>query len=139
MLADSDIQATEDLEGKTIGGVAGSHKVDIMTQYIEDKSLDIEIHTYDNREGPELDVEKGQIDAYAQDYTIIQASIQLKDKPFRTLDQNFSNDNVVFPFAKTEEGIAFKEAFDAELENLREDGTLAEISNKYYGEDVTQG
>lgn len=46
---------------------------------------------------------------------------------------------MVFPFAKTEEGIAFKEAFDAELENLREDGTLAEISNKYYGEDVTQG
>lgn len=85
MLADSDIQAIEDLEGKTIGGVAGSHKVDIMTQYIEDKSLDIEIRTYENREGPELDVEKGQIDAYAQDYTIIQASIQLKDKPFRTL------------------------------------------------------
>ncbi len=85
MLADSDIQATEDLEGKIIGGVAGSHKVDIMTQYIEDKSLDIEIRTYENREGTELAVEKGQIDAYAQDYTIIQASIQLKNKSFRTL------------------------------------------------------
>uniref|UniRef100_UPI00352A2260 ABC transporter substrate-binding protein n=1 Tax=Aerococcus urinaeequi TaxID=51665 RepID=UPI00352A2260 len=85
MLADSDIQEIEDLEGKTIGGVAGSHKVDIMTQYIEDKSLDIEIRTYENREGPELDFEKGQIDAYAQDYTIIQASIQLKNKSFRTL------------------------------------------------------
>jgi len=35
VLADSDIQAIEDLEGKTIGGVAGSHKVDIMTQYIK--------------------------------------------------------------------------------------------------------
>lgn len=100
MLADSDIQAIEDLEEETIG-VAGSHKMDIMTQYIEDKSLDIEIRTYENREGPELDFEKGQIDAYAQDYTIIQASIQLKNKPFRTLDQTFSNDNVVFPFAKT--------------------------------------
>lgn len=138
VLADSDIQTIEDLEGKTIGLVAGSHKVDIMKKYIGDNGLDIEIRTYENREGPELDVEKGQIDAYAQDYTIIQASIQLKDKPFRTLDQTFSNDNVVFPFAKTEEGTAFKEAFDAELENLREDGTLAEISNKYYGEDVTR-
>ena len=56
-----------------------------MTQYIEDKSLDIEIRTYENREGTELAVEKGQIDAYAQGYTIIQASIQLKNKSFRTL------------------------------------------------------
>lgn len=85
MRADSDIQVIEDLEGKTIGCVAGSHKVDIMMQYIEDKSLDIEIRTYENREGPELDFEKGQIDAYAQDYMIIQASIQLKNKSFRTL------------------------------------------------------
>ena len=73
-------QVIEGMEGKIIGGVAGSHKVDIMTQYIEDKSLDIEIRTYENREGTELDFEKGQIDAYAQDYTIIQASIQLKNK-----------------------------------------------------------
>ena len=85
MLADFDIQAIEDLKGKTIGGVAGSHKVDIMTQYIEDKRLDIEIRPYENREGPELDFEKGQIDTYAQGYTIIQASIQLKNKSFRTL------------------------------------------------------
>ena len=33
----------------------------------------------------ELAVEKGQIDAYAQGYTIIRASIQLKNKSFRTL------------------------------------------------------
>lgn len=65
MLADSDIQVIEGMEGKIIGGVAGSH---------------IEIRTYENREGTELDFEKGQIDAYAQDYTIIQASIQLKNK-----------------------------------------------------------
>lgn len=85
MLADSDIQAIEGLEGKIIGGVAGSHKVDIMKQYKEDKHLDIEIRPYENREGPELDFEKGQIDAYAQDYMIIQASIQLKNKSFRML------------------------------------------------------
>ncbi|MGH2062969.1 ABC transporter substrate-binding protein [Aerococcus urinaeequi] len=85
MLADSDIQAIEDLEGKIIGGVAESHKVDIMKQYKEDKRLDIEICPYENREGSELDFEKGQIDAYAQDYMIIQASIQLKNKSFRTL------------------------------------------------------
>ncbi|WP_423734730.1 hypothetical protein [Aerococcus viridans] len=56
-----------------------------MKQYKEDKRLDIEIRPYENREGSELDFEKGQIDAYAQDYMIIQASIQLKNKSFRTL------------------------------------------------------
>ena len=85
MLADSDIQTIEDLEGKTSGLVAGSHKVDIMKKYIGDNGLDIEIRTYENREGTELAVEKGQIDAYAQGYTIIRASIQLKNKSFRTL------------------------------------------------------
>lgn len=138
VLADSDIQSIEDLEGQTIGGVAGSNKVDIITKYIEDNGLDIEIRTYENREGPELDLEKGQIQAYVQDYAIIQSSITLKDKPFRTLEQTFSDDEVVFPFAQDEDGTALKEEFDAELAKLREDGTLAELSTKYYGEDITQ-
>lgn len=138
VLADSDIQSIEDLEGQTIGGVAGSNKVDIITKYIEENGLDIEIRTYENREGPELDLEKGQIQAYVQDYAIIQSSITLKDKPFRTLEETYSDDSVVFPFAQTDEGTELKEAFDAELEKLREDGTLAELSEKYYGEDITQ-
>ncbi len=136
--ADSDIQTIEDLEGQTIGGVAGSNKVDIITNYIEENGLDIEIRTYENREGPELDLNKGQVQAYVQDYAIIQAGITLKDLPFRTLEQTFSDDQVVFPFAQNDEGTALKEAFDAELENLRNDGTLAELSEKYYGEDITQ-
>ena len=138
MLADSEIQTIEDLEGQTIGGVAGSHKVDIITKYIEENGLDIEIRTYENREGPELDLEKGQVQAYVQDYAIIQSSITLKDKPFRTLEETYSDDSVVFPFAQTDQGTELKEAFDAELEKLREDGTLAELSEKYYGEDITQ-
>lgn len=138
VMENSDIQTIEDLEGQTIGGVAGSNKVDIITDYIEENGLDIEIRTYENREGPELDLEKGQIQAYVQDYAIIQSSITLKDKPFRTLDETYSDDSVVFPFAQTDEGTELKEAFDAELEQLRENGTLAELSEKYYGEDITQ-
>lgn len=138
VMENSDIQTIEDLEGQTIGGVAGSNKVDIITDYIEENGLDIEIRTYENREGPELDLEKGQIQAYVQDYAIIQSSITLKDKPFRTLDETYSDDSVVFPFAQTDEGTELKEAFDAELEQLRESGTLAELSEKYYGEDITQ-
>lgn len=138
VLAGSDYQSIEELEGQTIGGVAGSNKVDIISKYIEANGLDIEIRTYENREGPELDLEKGQIQAYVQDYAIIQSSITLKDKPFRTLEDTYSDDSVVFPFAQSDEGTALKEAFNEELETLREDGTLAELSTKYYGEDITQ-
>lgn len=138
VLADSDIQSIEDLEGQTIGGVAGSNKVDIISNYIQENGLDIEIRTYENREGPELDLEKGQIQAYVQDYAIIQAGITLKDLPFRTLEDTYSDDQVVFPFAQSDEGTELKDAFNAELENLQNDGTLAELSEKYYGEDITQ-
>lgn len=41
-------------------------------------------------------------------------------------------------FVFTKDKTALVEAVDAALEELRADGTLAEISDKYFGEDVTQ-
>ncbi len=46
--------------------------------------------------------------------------------------------NVAIPIRKGEETVSFEAAVNAAIEELKTDGTLAELSEKYFGSDVTQ-
>lgn len=139
VLQDSDYQTMEDFEGETIGGVFGSNKTDALNTYIEETGANIDVKTYENREGAELDVEQGRNAGFVQDAANIEANAAQKGAPFRVvLVDEIPHDEIVFPFNKDEKGDELKAAFDAELQKLREDGTLKELSEKYYGIDVTE-
>ena len=47
------------------------------------------------------------------------------------------NTGVYFLFGKNEEGAALREDVDAVLKEMKEDGTLAEITEKYLGKDTS--
>jgi putative amino-acid transport system substrate-binding protein len=50
----------------------------------------------------------------------------------------FIYEDIAFPFVKTEEGEKLSKEFNAEIKKLREDGTLTELSKKYFSdEDIT--
>ncbi|AMB99825.1 hypothetical protein AWM75_07535 [Aerococcus urinaehominis] len=139
VLADSSYQSIADLEGQTIGGVFGSNKTEALNKYIEDHGANINVKTYENREGAELDVSQGRNAGFVQDAANIEANIAQKKAPFRVLlVKDIPHDNIVFPFADDEEGRALRDQFNQELEKLRADGTLKALSEKYYGIDVTE-
>lgn len=49
----------------------------------------------------------------------------------------FPQNNTYFLFGKNEEGAALREDVDAVLKEMKEDGTLAEITEKYLGKDTS--
>lgn len=134
---DSSYQTVKDLEGQSVAGVLGSNKITVLENYVKENGLDIEVKQYETRDGPQLDTIKGTIAGYVQGKSILQATIKKSDLPLRILEDDLKNSEIGFPFVKTEDGDKLREAFNTEIEKLREDGTLAEISDKYYGEDIT--
>lgn len=134
---DSNYETVADLEGETVAGVLGSNKMTVLENYLEETGLDIEVTQYETRDGPQSDTIKKAIAGYVQGKPILEATIKKSDLPLKVLEDDLENSEIGFPFAQTEEGDELREAFNAEIENMREDGTLAEISEKYYGYDIS--
>ncbi|MDO5530196.1 MAG: transporter substrate-binding domain-containing protein, partial [Paracoccus sp. (in: a-proteobacteria)] len=57
--------------------------------------------------------------------------------PLALAGEPFSEIRNAWPFRDDEEGRALRDRVNTALEELREDGTLAEISDKWFGDDIT--
>ncbi|MFS0662254.1 transporter substrate-binding domain-containing protein [Niallia alba] len=131
---DNAYDSLDDLKGKTVSGVLGSNNV----KNLEAFDPDIIPKTYENRDGAMNDAINKRVDGYVNSKSSLIAEIEKGDLPLKFVGEPFVYEDVAFPFLKSEEGEALAEAFNAEIEKLREDGTLTEISKKYFaGEDIT--
>ena len=63
--------------------------------------------------------------------------IQESPLPLQLAGQPFSEIRNALPFRDTEADRALRDRVDAALTSLRDDGTLAEISQKWFGTDIT--
>lgn len=131
----TDINSLEDLKGKTVSGVLGSNNVNNLKKY--DKNGEIEIRTYENRDGAMQDTIHNRVDGYIQSRPMLLAEIEKNDLPLKLVGDPVAYEGVGFPFSKNEQGEKLKEEFTSEIQKLRENGKLAELSEKYFGEDIT--
>ncbi|MGG0288558.1 amino acid ABC transporter substrate-binding protein [Peribacillus butanolivorans] len=131
----TDIKTLDDLKGKTVSGVLGSNNIANLEKY--DKNGDIKIRTYETRDGAMQDAINNRVDGYINSRPILVAEIKKNDLPLTLVGDPVAYENVGYPFTKTEKGEKFKEEFTTEIQKLKEDGTLAKLSNKYFGEDIT--
>ncbi|AGA59586.1 MAG: amino acid ABC transporter substrate-binding protein [Thermobacillus sp.] len=130
----TDINTLEDLKGKTVAGVLGSQNVKNLQNY----DPEINVRTYENRDGAQNDVLNKRVDGYVQSKANLIAEINKNNLPLKFVGEPFHYEDVAFPFVKSEKNQKLIEQFNAEIEKLREDGTLKKLSEKYfYGEDVT--
>ncbi|HCH02692.1 MAG TPA: amino acid ABC transporter substrate-binding protein [Vibrio sp.] len=127
------IKGVEDLAGKTVAVNLGSNFEQVLRSY--DKEGKINIKTYDA--GIEQDVVLGRSDAFVMDrlsaLQLIKASnlpLQLAGKPFETIEN-------AWPFVDNEKGKKLQAEVNTALTAMREDGTLATISEKWFGADIT--
>ncbi|MDV6317551.1 amino acid ABC transporter substrate-binding protein [Chromohalobacter sp. HP20-39] len=127
------IQGVEDLKGKTVAVNLGSNYEELLRElpYADD----IEIKTYESN--IEQDVALGRADAFVMDR--ISATQVIKDKPLplELAGQPFSRIENALPFRDDKAGHALRDRVNAALEALRDDGTLKQISEKWFGTDVT--
>ncbi|GAA3550020.1 amino acid ABC transporter substrate-binding protein [Zobellella aerophila] len=127
------IQGLDDLKGKKVAVNLGSNFEQLMRAH--DVDNEINIITYETN--LEQDVVLGRIDAFVMDRVgsaqLIKESglpLQLAGSPFDTLEN-------AFPFVKGSEQQALLAEVNAALAEMRADGTLANISEKWLGVDVT--
>lgn len=130
------IKSLEDLKGKKVGVSLGSNYEQMLREF--DKNNEIQIITYEDFIGSLQDVAIGRIDAIVNDKLAgiinIRESglpLQLGGEPVKPLENSF-------PFVNNDENKELVEKINSAIEEMRADGTLEKISNKWFGVNITK-
>ena len=134
---DSDIKTAADLAGKVVEVQADS-SAEAALKEEENQELAASfgtLQTTPDYNTAMMDLDMGSVDAIAMDSTVAEYKITSGGMDLRVLDE---------PFASEQYGIGFKKGntelcdeVSAAMKDMAADGTLAEISNKWFGRDVT--
>jgi len=126
------IAKPEDFAGRKIGVVLGTN----YEQWLRANAPKADVRTYDDDPTRNQDLRVGRIDAVINDRLIVP-----------NLLKQYGGDLVASgePFAKQLQAIAIRKgnpaflaALDQAFDSLRKEGTLAKISEKWFGADVTK-
>ena len=132
----TDINTLDDLKGKTVSGVLGSNNVTNLQKF--DANGEITIRTYETRDGARNDVVAKRVEGFVNSKASLIAEIEKNSLALKFVGEPFVYEDIAFPFTKTERGEELQAEINAEIAALREDGTLKELSEKYFSqEDIT--
>ncbi|MES3677218.1 amino acid ABC transporter substrate-binding protein [Halomonas elongata] len=128
------ISGVEDLKGKSVAVNLGSNYEQLLRElpYADE----IDIRTYESN--IEQDTALGRVDAFVMDRVSASQVIKEKPLPLELAGKPFSEIRNALPFRDTEEGRALRDRVDQALATLREDGTLTDISERWFGTDITR-
>ena len=130
-----DINNYEDLKGKTVSGILGSNHTEALENFNKENKYGIKTKTYENREGALLDLENRRIDGYVNSDSVLSADKNKRGKDIKFVGKPFNVVGTSFPFTKENKDL--RDELNKELKKLKEDGTLADLSDKYFGTDTT--
>ena len=133
---DTETNTLEDLAGESVNAVVGSNYAEVLKEYDTDDQIGLEF--VENMAVAVANIQSGKVKGYVNGYEELTAQIKNRDLDLRMIDETFGEKPVGFPFKDTEENQKIIADFNAALQTLSEDGTLAEISNEYFGLDITQ-
>ena len=127
------ITGPESLSGKTVAVNLGSN----FEQLLRDlpNADEITIKTYESN--IEQDTALGRVDAFVMDRVSSSQVIAKSPLPLALAGQPFSRIENALPFRNDPAGIALRDKVDAAITELKADGTLKAISEKWLDSDVT--
>lgn len=132
VLEDSDIQTLDDLEGKLIGLQALSSAMDAFEASPIADTVE-SITEYKDNVLALNDLEAGRVDAVVIDEVAIDYYMTEKEGTFRVLDESLAPEQYGVGVRKEDEELLNR--LQEALDQMNEDGTAAEISEKWFGED----
>jgi len=127
------IQGPEDLKGRTVAVNLGSNFEELLHELPFADEIDIK--TYESNIA--LDTSLGRVDAFVMDRV---SSVQLIGEsplPLALAGKPFDQIRNALPFRDDDEGRALRDAVDEALQELRDNGTLLDISTRWFGSDIT--
>jgi len=130
----TEVEGVEDLKGKPVAVNLGSNFEALLRElpYADQ----INIKTYESN--LERDTALGRVDAFVMDRVSASQIIKEKPLPLELAGPTFSQITNAYPFRDTDAGRALRDEVNAALATLRDNGTLASISEKWFGTDITQ-
>ena len=131
-LEDSAIKSLDDLEGKVVGLQSLSSAADALNgSPVKEKVKEVTEFT-DNVLALN-DLKSGRLDAVVIDEIVINYYIATQNESFKVLDESLAPEEYGIGVKKGNEELL--EKLQTALDELNEDGTAAEISEKWFGQD----
>lgn len=132
---DSDINSQADLAGRIVEVQADSSAEAALKEAPELTATFKELLTTADYNTAFMDLEQGAVDAIAMDVIVAGYQIQQRNADFKILDDSLSEEEYGVGFKKG--NTELRDKVQSTLEEMAEDGTLQEVSEKWFSKDVT--
>ncbi len=133
--ANSGYTSLSQLAGKKLGIQAGSSAHDALNSAPEFKAKLAAVVEFDDNMTALMDLELGGLDVVLMDEIVARYYIQQKSKNFAVLDEALASEEYGIGFRKNDQEL--RDKVQETLEAMHKDGTLAKISTKWFGRDIT--
>jgi polar amino acid transport system substrate-binding protein len=131
--ADSTLATKAELAGKNVGVQDGSSGMEAIEKDGADKSF-ADMLTYDTYLQAFTDLEVGRIDAVVVDEVVAKYHMEKNPDKFKLLDEDFGSEQ--YGIAAKKGNTELIDKLQTALDELNADGEAAEISTKWFGEDI---
>ena len=132
---DSDIKSQADLVGKVVEVQADSSAEAALKENQDLANTFGQLLTTPDYNTAFMDLEQGAVDAVAMDVIVAGYQIKQRNADFKILDDSLSEEEYGIGFKKG--NTELRDKVQGALEEMAADGTLAKISDEWFGEDVT--
>lgn len=132
---DSDIKSQADLAGKVVEVQADSSAEAALKENQDLANTFGQLLTTPDYNTAFMDLEQGAVDAVAMDVIVAGYQIKQRNADFKILDDSLSEEEYGIGFKKG--NTELRDKVQRALEEMAADGTLAKISDEWFGEDVT--
>ena len=129
-----DINSVEDLKGKKVLVNLGSNFAQVLRKF--DAKNEINIVTLESN--IEQDVALGRADAFVMDRVSASQLIKEAGLPLQLAGHPFEEIKNAMPFLKKPSQLVIRDQVNIALAAMRADGKLVEISDKWFGTDITK-
>jgi len=134
-LTDSDIATKADLAGKIVGTQMGSSTIVALDAEPEVRDSFGELKQYATFTEAIMDLQNSRVDAVVIDSIAFYGDFNVKaPDAYKVLDEDFGEEQMGIGFRQADD--AFTAKLNEALAAIQEDGTAAEISNTWFGEDI---
>lgn len=133
--AGSDIKSLADVAGKKLGLQDGSSAQEAVEANTEFAASIGEMVKFKDNAMALLDLANGQVDAVAVDSVVADYYSTKQEGQYELLEETLAPEEYGIGFRKGDQ--TFHDAVMEALNKMKEDGTAAQISEKWFGRDVT--
>lgn len=135
--ADSGIKSLADAAGKKVGVQAGSSAEDAINDNPQFAASLAKVVPYEENLTALTDLEVGGVDGVVMDSVVANYEISTSKKPLVVLEESLAKEAYGIGFRKDAKGAKLRDDVQKTLEEMAKDGTVAAISKKWFGTDIS--